>query len=146
MFSGQIKMSVDVSNNHKIEAFLAKYPGKIEFPRQLKEFEEAHAKLFELIEYIIRHTKAFTTEDEKFKIEWNKWKDSGLESHQSLTVVKRRMGLSVKECALYQYMKNMSTFPRLNQFVSMEYVTDPQPLIILTNKFSMIPKSSKKQG
>ena len=68
MFSGLINMSVDVGNNHKIEAFLAKYPGKIEFSRKLKEFEEAHAKLFELIEYIIRHTKALTTEDEKFKM------------------------------------------------------------------------------
>ena len=62
-------MSVEVGDNHKIEAFLEKYPGKIEFPRKYKEFQEAHAKLFELIEYIFRHTKALTTEDEKFKME-----------------------------------------------------------------------------
>ena len=73
-------MTKDEGIKQKIEIFLEKYPGKIEFPRKSKEFQEAHAKLFDLVEFVLKHSKDLTNEDEKFKMKWEKWKQAGLES------------------------------------------------------------------
>ena len=123
---------------------MGKYPDELEFPKH-KDFQYAHTKLFELVEYVLKHSKDLTPEDEKFKKNWELWKQKGLASQQSLTMVKRRMSLPTKGCLINHYMTKMSTFPRLKQFVTMEYVPEPQPLMKITNKFSTKPTLKLKQ-
>ena len=139
-------MTMEKENKQKIELFLTKYPETIEFTRQSKEFQHAHAKLFELIEYVLNHSKDLTPEDEKFKKHWESWKQNGLNSQQSLTVVKRRMDLQQKGCIIQHYTNKVCAFARLKQFIDMEYVTKPQPLMRLTNKYSTKPTPKTKQS
>ena len=113
-------MKMDSDMKKQIEAFLGKYPNVLEFPKH-KDFQYAHAKLFELVEYVLKNSKDLTPEDEKFKKEWDLWKQKGLASQQSLTMVKRRMSLPTKGCLINHYMTKMSAFPKLKQFVTMEY-------------------------
>ena len=127
-------MKMDGDIKKQIESFLGKYPDELEFPKH-KDFQYAHAKLFELVEYVLKHSKDLTPEDEKFKKNWELWKEKGLASQQSLTMVKRRMSLPTKGCLINHYMNKMSTFPRLKQFVTMEYVPEPQPLMKITKIF-----------
>ena len=86
-------MTIKEKVNQKIVSFLAQYPGIIEFPLKSKEFQEAHSKLFALIEYVLKHSKDLTNEDETFQKHWETWKQRGLAPQQSLIMVKRRMGL-----------------------------------------------------
>ena len=58
-----IKMTMEKGSKQKIEMFLTKYPETIEFTRQSKEFQHAHAKLFELIEYVLNQSNDLTPED-----------------------------------------------------------------------------------
>ena len=139
-------MKMDEGMRQKVEEFLAKYPGKIEFSSKTGEFKEAHGKLFELVEYVLKQGKNLTPEDEKFKSQWDIWKQSGLASKQTITTVKRHMSLSAKGGYLNSYMKKMSKFPALNKFVSLEYATEPQPLMTLKNKLSTKPVSTMKQN
>ena len=97
------------------------------------------------MEYVLKHSKNLTNEDKTFKKHWESWKQKGLTSQQTITVVKRRMGLPQKECTINHYMKKMSKFPQLKQFVTMEYVTDPQPLMLIKNKHSTRSTSKMKQ-
>ena len=129
----------------KIESFLAQYPGTIEFPRKGKEFQDAHSKLFALIEYVLKHSNDLTNEDEIFQKHWETWKRRGLASQQTITTVKRRMGLNPKRCAVNSYMQKIREFPQLKKFVTMEYVTEPQPLMRITNKYSTRPTPKTKQ-
>ena len=61
-----ITMKMDGDIKKQIESFLGKYPDELEFPKH-KDFQYAHAKLFELVEYVLKHSKDLTPEDEKFK-------------------------------------------------------------------------------
>ena len=58
---------MDEGMRQKIDAFLATYPGEIEFSQKGREFKQAHEKLFELVEYVLKHSKNLTTEDESLK-------------------------------------------------------------------------------
>ena len=78
----------------RIVSFLAQYPRTIKFSRKIKELQDAYAKLFALIEYLLKHSKKLTNKDETFKKHWETWKQRGLASQQTLTMVKRRMGFS----------------------------------------------------
>ena len=81
-------MKMDGEMKKQIESFLGKYPQELEFPKS-KDFQYAHAKLFELVEYVLDHSKNLTPEDENFKKSWEFWKQNGLASQQSLTMVKQ---------------------------------------------------------
>ena len=130
-------MTMKEEVKRKSESFFAQYPATIDFPRKGKEFQEAHSRLFALIEYVLKHSNDFTNEDDTFHKHWETWRRRGLISQQPITTVKRSMKLNLKGCLVHSYMQKISEFPRLQQFVTMEYVAEPQPLMRLTNKFSM---------
>ena len=94
---------------------------------------------------MLKNSKDLTPEDQKFKKEWDLWKQKGLASQQSLTMVKRRMSLPTKGCLINHYMTKMSAFPRLKQFLTMEYVPKTHPLMKVTNKYDTKPTPKLKQ-
>ena len=57
-------------NKQKIVSFLAQCPGTNEFPPKSEEIQDSHSKLFDLIEYVLKHSTDLKNEDETFQKYW----------------------------------------------------------------------------